>query len=79
MKCYSKQCRDSSSIKILVLLIATAVFLLMMPCRRGCPVALGSIRQPPPSQVGRAAVGQEETTRASNLNRAKLRIRCEAC
>lgn len=79
MKCYSKQCHDSSSIKILVPLIATAVFLLMMPHRRGWPVALGSIRQPSPSQVGRAALGQEETTRAGNLTCAKLRIRCEAC
>jgi len=63
MKRYGKQCHDSSSIKMLVLLMTTAVFLLMVPPSRGWPVALGSIRLLSPSHV--AALGQEEISRAS--------------
>lgn len=63
MKRYGKQCHDSSSIKMLVLLMTTAVFLLMVPPSRGWPVALGSIRLLSPSHM--AALGQEEISRAS--------------
>lgn len=57
MKCYSKQCCDSASIKILVPLMATAIFLADDSTKEkeaSCP---GISEESLPSQAGRAVLG----------------------
>lgn len=57
MKCYSKQCCDSSSIKILVPLTATAIFLADDSTKERVASCPGVSYESSPCQTGRAVLG----------------------